>query len=131
MDLAILNHCFFLILNGFFDYLNKTLSQFVTVFIIPIESLSVAILSFAAEFTSGFDAAGALLVADVISVKQTVIALLIGNIRAFPIRTLRHQLPRYMGIFLPKWVYTVIIKTGFQSIEYFINGKSLYNGGIR
>ena len=33
---------------------------------------------------------------------QTVLALLIGNILAFPVRTLRHQLPRYMGIFSPK-----------------------------
>jgi hypothetical protein len=31
-----------------------------------------------------------------------VIALLLGNIIAFPIRALRHQLPRYMGIFSPK-----------------------------
>ena len=93
---------FILNLNGFFDYLNKALSQFVTLSIIPIESLSVVILSFAAEFTSGFAAAGALMDAGVITVKQTVIALLLGNIIAFPIRALRHQLPRYMGIFSPK-----------------------------
>jgi hypothetical protein len=35
-------------------------------------------------------------------VKETVIALIAGNIFAFPIRALRHQLPRYMGIFSPK-----------------------------
>ena len=67
-----------------------------------MESLSVVILSFAAEFTSGFAAAGALLDAGVLTVKQTVLALLIGNILAFPIRALRHQLPRYIGIFSPK-----------------------------
>jgi hypothetical protein len=27
---------------------------------------------------------------------------LIGNILAFPVRALRHQLPRYIGIFSPK-----------------------------
>ena len=37
------------------------------------------ILSFAAEFTSGFAAAGALLEAGVLTVKQTVMALVIGN----------------------------------------------------
>ncbi len=93
---------FILNINGFFDYLNQTLAGVVTVNIMPVESLSVVILSFAAEFTSGFAAAGALMDAGVISVKQTVIALLLGNVLAFPIRALRHQLPRYMGIFSPK-----------------------------
>ena len=93
---------FILNINGFFEFLNTTVSTFFTVTIMPVESLSVVILSFAAEFTSGFAAAGALMHAGVITVKQTVIALLLGNILAFPIRALRHQLPRYMGIFSPK-----------------------------
>lgn len=93
---------FILNINGFFDYLNKVLAGSVKVTIMPVESLSVVILSFAAEFTSGFAAAGALMNAGVISIKQTVIALLMGNVLAFPIRALRHQLPAYMGIFSPK-----------------------------
>lgn len=93
---------FILNMNGVFNYLNKALAHYVTLSIMPIESLSVVILSFAAEFTSGFAAAGALMDAGVINIKQTVIALLLGNILAFPIRALRHQLPRYMGIFSPK-----------------------------
>ena len=88
--------------NGVFDYLNQSLAGAVTLTIMPVESLSVVILSFAAEFTSGFAAAGALMDAGVITIKQTVIALLLGNILAFPVRALRHQLPRYMGIFSPK-----------------------------
>jgi hypothetical protein len=93
---------FLLNINGVFNDLNKALSSFITVSIMPVESLSVVILSFAAEFTSGFAAAGALMNAGIITVKQTVIALLLGNVLAFPIRALRHQLPRYMGIFSPK-----------------------------
>lgn len=93
---------FILNINGFFDYLNKQLSSFVTLSIMPVESLSIVILSFAAEFTSGFAAAGALMHAGVLTIKQTVIALLLGNVLAFPIRALRHQIPRYMGIFSPK-----------------------------
>jgi len=87
---------------GFFKLTNDFIAGKVALSIIPIESLSVVILSFAAEFTSGFAAAGAMLDAGLITVKQTVLALLIGNILAFPIRALRHQLPRYMGIFSPK-----------------------------
>ncbi len=47
-------------------------------------------------------AAFALLEQGVISVEETVLALIAGNIIAFPVRTLRHQLPRYMGIFQPE-----------------------------
>ena len=88
--------------NGIFEFMNTTLSQHLAIEFLPVESLSVVLLSFAAEFTSGFAAAGALMDAGVLTTKQTVLALLIGNITAFPIRALRHQLPRYMGIFSPK-----------------------------
>jgi hypothetical protein len=40
--------------------------------------------------------------AGILNVKQTVLALLIGNVLAFPIRALRHQLPHYMGIYSPR-----------------------------
>jgi hypothetical protein len=87
---------------GLFAFTREWLARFVVTAVVPVESLSVVILSFVAEFTSGFAAAGALLDAGVLSVKQTVLALLMGNILAFPIRALRHQLPHYMGIFEPK-----------------------------
>lgn len=87
---------------GMFDALNRLMSSFVVTTILPMESLSVVILSFAAEFTSGFAAAGALMNEGILTVKQTVIALIAGNVLAFPIRALRHQLPRYMGIYSPK-----------------------------
>ncbi|MGD8251019.1 MAG: nucleoside recognition protein [Desulfobacterales bacterium] len=87
---------------GGFDMLREAMTRTVVTSVIPMESLSVVVLSFAAEFTSGFAAAGALMDAGVLSVKQTVIALIIGNVLAFPVRALRHQLPRYVGIFKPK-----------------------------
>lgn len=87
---------------GSFAQLRQLMANYVVTAFIPVESLSVVILSFAAEFTSGFAAAGAMLDAGVLTVKQTVIALLIGNIIAFPIRAIRHQLPHYMGIYAPK-----------------------------
>jgi hypothetical protein len=88
--------------TGGFDAARQWMARFVVTSVLPVESLSVVILSFAAEFTSGFAAAGALMEAGVLTVKQTVIALLAGNIIAFPVRAMRHQLPRYMGIFSPK-----------------------------
>lgn len=87
---------------GWFAFTQGALAHLVVSSFIPVESLSMVVLSFVAEFTSGFAAAGALMDAGVLTVKQTVLALLIGNILAFPIRALRHQLPHYMGIFQPK-----------------------------
>jgi hypothetical protein len=87
---------------GVFKMARQWLSGYVVTTFIPMEALSVVILSFTAEFTSGFAAAGALLDAGILTVKQTAIALLIGNIIAFPVRALRHQLPHYIGIFSPK-----------------------------
>jgi len=87
---------------GVFDWIRQWMAQWIVTAFIPIEALSLVVLSFAAEFTSGFAAAGALMAAGVITTKQTVLALLIGNVVAFPIRALRHQLPRLMGIFAPK-----------------------------
>ena len=91
------------------------MARYVAVTFIPIESLSVVILGFTAEFTAGFAAAGALLKDGVLTVKQTAIALIIGNVLAFPLRVLRHQLPRYMGIFSPKMgVQLLLLGQGFR-----------------
>ncbi len=87
---------------GGFDLIRDAMAHWVVSNFLPMGSLSVIIMSFVAEFTSGFAAAGALLDAGVLTVKQTALALLIGNILAFPMRALRHQLPRYLGIFTPK-----------------------------
>ena len=55
---------------GMFQVLREALSGYVVTAFMPMESLSVIILSFAAEFTSGFAAAGALLEAGVLTIKQ-------------------------------------------------------------
>ncbi len=112
---------------GAFTATRNWLAQYVATTIIPMESLSIVILSFAAEFTSGFAAAGALMEAGMLTVKQTVIALLIGNIVAFPIRALRHQLPRYMGIFAPKMgMQLLLLGQGFRVTSLIIVGVMYY-----
>ncbi len=114
-------------LNGVFDALNTALSRYLVVNFMPVESLSVVILSFAAEFTSGFAAAGALLNEGVLTVKQTVIALLAGNILAFPLRAIRHQLPRYMGIFSPKLGLQLLLSGQcFRIVSLILTGLIYY-----
>jgi hypothetical protein len=112
---------------GFFEFARKWLAGFIVSSFMPVEAVSMVILSFAAEFTSGFAAAGALLDAGVLTTKQTVLALLIGNIAAFPFRALRHQLPRYMGIFSPKMGSQLLLMgQGFRILSLMIAGMIYY-----
>ena len=112
---------------GLFMFLREALAGYVVTSIMPMESLSVIILSFAAEFTSGFAAAGALLEAGVLTIKQTVLALLIGNILAFPVRALRHQLPRYIGIFSPRMGTQILLMgQGFRVASIIVVGIIYY-----
>ena len=112
---------------GLFVKLREALAGYVVTSFMPMESLSVIILSFAAEFTSGFAAAGALLEAGVLTIKQTVVALLIGNILAFPVRALRHQLPRYIGIFSPKMgTQLLLMGQGFRVTSIMVMGIIYY-----
>ena len=112
---------------GLFVWLREALAGYVVTSFMPMESLSVIILSFAAEFTSGFAAAGALLEAGVLTIKQTVVALLIGNILAFPVRALRHQLPRYIGIFSPKMGTQILLMgQGFRVTSIIVVGVIYY-----
>ena len=122
-------YIFIFVINamGFFTVARNWMAQYVVTTFIPVEALSMVILSFAAEFTSGFAAAGALLDAGVITTKQTVLALLIGNIIAFPIRALRHQLPRYIGIFSPKMgTQLLLMGQGFRVVSLVIMGTIYY-----
>ncbi len=111
---------------GLFTFMREGLARFVVTSVVPVESLSLVILSFVAEFTSGFAAAGALLDAGVLNVKQTVLALLTGNILAFPIRALRHQLPHYMGIFQPRMGTQLLITGQILRITSLIAVGSIY-----
>jgi hypothetical protein len=95
---------FIFVLNdqGLFKWLRDALAAHVSVSFLPMEAASVVIFSVATEFTSGIAAAGAFLQAGALNVPQTVMALVLGNIVATPIRALRHQLPANVGIFSPK-----------------------------
>ena len=86
---------------GFFLWLRESLAGIVSSTFIPIEAMSVIIISLMVEFTSGYAAAGAMLEAGTLNVFQTVTALVIGYVIASPVRALRHQMPYYMGIFSP------------------------------
>jgi len=55
------------------------------------------------------------------------VALLIGNILAFPVRALRHQLPRYIGIFSPKMGTQILLMgQGFRVTSIIVVGVIYY-----
>lgn len=87
--------------KGFFKWLEQSVTNIFTTTIFPIEGVSIVVFSIVSEFTAGAAAAGAMLHNGILTPKETVIALLIGNIIATPMRALRHQLPTYLGIFTP------------------------------
>jgi hypothetical protein len=84
---------------GFFVWLRKGAAGWISSSFFPFESAGVVIFALAAEFSSGMAAAGALLDAGTLTVKQTVMALVLGSIVATPIRAIRHQLPTHAGLF--------------------------------
>ncbi|PIE69906.1 MAG: nucleoside recognition protein [Deltaproteobacteria bacterium] len=106
---------------GLFDFIQTAMRRHVTTSYIPVESISVVILGFTSEFTAGFAAAGALRDAGVLTLPQTVVALVIGNVLAFPVRALRHQLPRYVGIFSPSTgTLMLLMGQGFRVVSVLV-----------
>ncbi|MBW1926259.1 MAG: nucleoside recognition protein [Deltaproteobacteria bacterium] len=93
----------------FFDWLQHKSASIITSEALPVEGISVVVFSIVAEFTAGAAAAGAMLNAGVLTVKETVLALLFGSIIATPVRAMRHQLPRYLGIFQPKMGIIILL----------------------
>jgi len=93
---------------GFFDWVRKSVAVGVGQTLFPVEGVSVVILSLLAEATSGYAAAGAMIESGTLTMTQTVLALIAGQILGAPLRALRHQLPYYMGIFSPGMGMTLI-----------------------
>jgi len=122
-------YCFVFVVNeaGAFGLMRTWLGRHLDITFLPVEAVSVVVLSFTAEFSSGFAAAGALMDAGVLTTQQTVLALLIGNMVAFPVRALRHQLPRYMGIYSPKMgAQLLLMGQGFRLLSLIVVGALYY-----
>ena len=93
---------FFLNRYGLFQRLHELMAEKVW-FLGWLEprSLSIVVLHVTTEFTAGLAAAGALLADRSLAVRDVVLALLVGNVLAAPVRAIRHSLPYYFGIFTP------------------------------
>ncbi len=102
----------FFLLNhyGVFDYARQFMAEQVPFLAwLNPQTLSIVALHLTAEFAAGLAAAGALLDGASISYRDVVLALLVGNVLAAPVRALRHQFPYYAGIFNPRLAVELIL----------------------
>jgi hypothetical protein len=86
----------------FFNYIEEIMAGYLhfVPWLSP-QALGIITLHLAAELTAGLAAAGALLQEGVLSHRDIILALLIGNVISSPVRAIRHQFPYYAGIFKP------------------------------
>jgi len=97
-------YIFFYILTnmGLFAWLQKFMAAHLSFLSwLSPQAMSIVALHVAAEFTAGLAAAGSLLADGVMSQREVILALLVGNILSSPVRAFRHQFPYYAGIFKP------------------------------
>ncbi|MCM0755607.1 hypothetical protein M7784_10160 [Desulfovibrio aminophilus] len=100
---------FFLKRWGVFDMVESAMSHSLLLAWLPPEAVGVVAFQLAAETTAGFAAAGALLTTGALSVKEMVLALLVGAILSTPMRAVRHQFPYYAGIFKTRLAVRLIL----------------------
>jgi len=101
---------FFLKRWGVFDDLEALMAQHASFLSwLPPQAMGIIVFHMAAETTAGYAAAGALVQTGGLTVKELVLALLVGNILSSPVRAVRHQFPYYAGIFKPALALNLII----------------------
>ena len=95
--------------SGGFDVLRAGMAEHASwlSFLHP-EALSVLILHLAAEFAAALSAAGPLLDSGLLSVRDVVVTMVVGNVLSSPMRAFRHQFPSYSGIFTPRLAVLLI-----------------------
>ena len=98
---------FFLNRWGAFDALQEILTSRMTWF--DPRLISIVVFHVAAESTAGMAAAGALLNTGSLGQREVILALLVGNVLASPMRTIRHQFPYYAGIFRPRLATELLV----------------------
>lgn len=87
------------------------------------QSMGIITLHIASELTAGLAAAGALLENGVMSYREIILALLVGNILSSPLRAVRHQFPYYAGIFKPRLAFELIVyNQSFRIISLILAG---------
>ena len=94
---------------GVFGWLEHLVTDHLTMLSwLDPRSFGIVIAHVAAEFAAGLAVAGALIQGGTLDYRQVVLALLVGNVLAAPVRIFRHQFPYYAGIFTPRLAVELI-----------------------
>ncbi len=94
---------------GFFHRIEELFAQAWFLSWLPPQSLGIVIMHVTVEFSAGLAAASVLLADNSLGQRDIVLALLVGNILAAPIRAIRHQLPYYVGIFPAQMAVKLVV----------------------
>ncbi len=101
---------FFLKRWGVFDAMEAWMAEHLAFLSwLPPQAMGIIGFHMAAETTAGYAAAGALVQTGGLTLKELVLALLVGNILSSPVRAVRHQFPYYAGIFRPALALNLIV----------------------
>lgn len=101
---------FFLKRWGVFDAMEAWMAEHLAFLSwLPPQAMGIIGFHMAAETTAGYAAAGALVQTGGLTLKELVLALLVGNILSSPVRAVRHQFPYYAGIFKPGLALNLIV----------------------
>jgi hypothetical protein len=91
------------------------------------KAMGIIVFQLAAEFSAGMAAAGALLDAGSMPVRDVVMALIVGNVLSSPMRAFRHQFPYYAGIYKPALALELIVcSQGFRVASLIFCGAVYY-----
>lgn len=90
------------------------------------EAIGIVLFQMTAEFSAGLAAAGALIEHGVLSTKEVVLALILGNILSSPMRIIRHQFPFYAGIFKPGLGGILIVYNQFLRVGSLVLVGAVY-----
>jgi hypothetical protein len=101
---------FFMNRIGYFKELEQAVAAYMA-FIpwLSPQSMGIITLQMATELTGGVAAAGALLQEGVMTHREVILALMVGNVFSSPLRAVRHQFPYYAGIFKPAIALELIV----------------------
>ncbi len=99
---------FYLVNVGFFERLQNALATHLVFPGLPPAALTVS-AAHAFHIAGGAAVAGSLLQTELITSKEAVLAMLIGNAVGTPFRSLRLNFPRYAALYPPKLALAIIL----------------------
>ena len=99
---------FYLVNAGFFQALQRTLASYLLFPGLPPSALTVS-AAHAVHIAGGAAVAGVLLQGGIITPKEAVLAMLLGNAVGTPFRSLRLNLPRYAALYPTRLALSIIL----------------------